>query len=214
MSNAKIRRTQAERTALSDQRMFDSAMELICRQGANRTTLKQICEQAGYSRGLANYRFGSKDVFLEQLLHHFNLEWTARLSAHIGNASGVAAFFRAIDALESFLNDHSAYMRGGYLVWYESIGGENAVQAKLQSNHDAYRRDTAKWLSQGQLDGDVRADVDPEQFSVLYCSIVFGTVFQWLAKPEAIDLATFFNYWRQQARTLLMAGSTDDGAAV
>ncbi len=180
-------------------------MALISRQGANRTTLKQICEQAGYSRGLANYRYGSKDVFLEQLLHHFNLEWSAKLEAFVADATGVSAFFKAIDALESFLMDHSDYMRGGYLIWYESIGGENEVRAKLKSNHDAYRRDTAVWLAQGKAQGDIRADVDPAQFSVLYCSIVFGTVFQWLAKPEAIDLCAFFTHWRAQARVLLLA---------
>jgi AcrR family transcriptional regulator len=41
------RLTQAERTALSDTRMFNAAMQLISEQGANRTTLKDICEQAG-----------------------------------------------------------------------------------------------------------------------------------------------------------------------
>ena len=47
------RRTQAERTALSDARMFDAAMQLIVEQGTHATTLKAVGERAGYSRGLA-----------------------------------------------------------------------------------------------------------------------------------------------------------------
>ncbi len=77
--NKKVRRTQEERTALSDKRMFDAAMELICEQGAYRTTLKEVCEKAGYSRGLANYRFGSKDAFFDQLIGHFNRAWKEQL---------------------------------------------------------------------------------------------------------------------------------------
>jgi AcrR family transcriptional regulator len=53
------RMTQAERTALSDQRMFDAAIKLISQHGTQGTTLKAIGELAGYSRGLANSRFGS-----------------------------------------------------------------------------------------------------------------------------------------------------------
>ncbi|MEJ2533610.1 MAG: TetR family transcriptional regulator, partial [Halioglobus sp.] len=50
------RMTQAERTALSDQRMFEAAIRLINERGTQKTTLKDIGELAGYSRGMANYR--------------------------------------------------------------------------------------------------------------------------------------------------------------
>ena len=126
------RLTQAERTALSDTRMFNAAMQLISERGAHRTTLKDICEQAGYSRGLANYRFGSKEAFLQELLRHFNAAWVDQLQAYTQGHTGLEALLRAIDALEHFLSEHHRYMRGGYIVWYESIGGDNEVRAQLQ----------------------------------------------------------------------------------
>ena len=43
--------TQAQRTALSDQRMFEVAIELVNERGTAKTTLKDIGEGAGYSRG-------------------------------------------------------------------------------------------------------------------------------------------------------------------
>ena len=69
------RMTQAERTALSDQRMFDAAITLISEHGTQKTTLKEIGELAGYSRGLANYRFGSKEAFLDELFRVFQMLW-------------------------------------------------------------------------------------------------------------------------------------------
>ena len=71
------RRTQAERTALSDQRMFDAAIRLIMDRGTQKTTLKDIGEMAGYSRGLANYRFGSKDGLMLELFARFDERSTA-----------------------------------------------------------------------------------------------------------------------------------------
>ena len=197
------RLTQAERTALSDTRMFNAAMMLISEHGANRTTLKDICEQAGYSRGLANYRFGSKEVFLQELLKHFNRAWVDQLSSYTDGRSGLDAFLHAVDALEHFLSEYHRYMRGGYIIWYESIGGDNEVRRQLKRNHEAYRRDVKLWLQQGVAEGTVLASVDAENFATFYCSFVFGTIYQWLVNPEAIDLASFFAYFRNTVRDQL-----------
>jgi AcrR family transcriptional regulator len=194
------RLTQAERSALSDTRMFNAAMQLISVQGANRTTLKEICETAGYSRGLATYRFGSKDNFLQELLRHFNHAWVDQLRAYTEDKQGFDAFMAAVDALEHFLTEYHRYMRGGYTIWYESIGGDNAIRRQLGRNHRQYRSDVEHWLREGVRDGDVRADADVANFAVLYLTFVSGTIYQWLVAPEAVDLASAFEYFRGVAR--------------
>ena len=74
-TQANGRMTQAERTALSDSRMFEAAISLINERGTQKTTLKDIGEIAGYSRGLANYRFGSKDGLMLELFARFDTRW-------------------------------------------------------------------------------------------------------------------------------------------
>lgn len=194
------RLTQAERSALSDTRMFNAAMQLISDHGANRTTLKEICETAGYSRGLATYRFGSKDNFLQELLKHFNHAWIDQLRVYTENKEGVHTFMAAMDALERFLIDQQRYMRGGYIIWYESIGSDNAIRQQLARNHLQYRRDVERWLRDGIRDGTVRADVDVVNFAVLYLTFVSGTIYQWLVAPETVNLKSAFRYFRELAR--------------
>lgn len=190
------RLTQAERTALSDTRMFNAAMQLISEQGANRTTLKEICETAGYSRGLANYRFGSKDNFLQELLKHFNHAWVEQLRTYTEGKRGRDAFMAAIDALENFLVEYDRYMRGSYTIWYESIGGENAIKQQLIENHRRYRADVELWMREGIEEGSVRADLDIENFAFFYLTFVSGTIYQWLVAPEAVKLKSAFDYFR------------------
>jgi len=194
------RLTQAERSALSDTRMFNAAMQLISANGANKTTLKEICVTAGYSRGLATYRFGSKDRFLQELLKHFNHAWVDQLRSYTEDKRGFHAFMAAIDALEHFLTVYHRYMRGGYTIWYESIGGDNTIRRQLGRNHRQYRSDVEQWLREGVHDGDVRADADVASFAVLYLTFVSGTIYQWLVAPEAVDLASAFEYFRGVAR--------------
>ncbi len=54
------RLSQADRSALSERRTLQAAVELMGELGYEKTTLAAIGEAAGYSRGLATHQFGSK----------------------------------------------------------------------------------------------------------------------------------------------------------
>lgn len=198
------RMTQAERTALSDQRMFDAAIKLINDHGTQKTTLKEIGELAGYSRGLANYRFGSKEGLLYELFSRFDKRWKAHLKDYVGEQMGIAAVRSAARALRDFLKLESSYMRAMYVLWYESLGHESVIRNRLAGHHDVYRKDASRWIREGIASGEIDPDIDPDQFAVQYCAFIFGTVYQWLVKAEALDLdALFANYETSTTKLLL-----------
>lgn len=187
--------TQAERTALSDQRMFERAIELVNERGTAKTTLKDIGEGAGYSRGLASYRFGSKDGLWMELFARFDDIWKAHLSEYLTGKRGLAALQAAIQAQRDIFTRESGYLRAMYILWYESLGRESDIRASLASHHVIYRRDVQQWIEQGQEAGEIRADVDPANFATGYCSTMFGTIYQWVVAPDAIDLEAFFEHF-------------------
>ncbi len=123
--------TQAERTALSDQRMFEVAIELVNERGTAKTTLKDIGEGAGYSRGLASYRFGSKDGLWMELFARFDDIWKAHLSQYLTGKQGLAALEAAIQAQRDIFTRESGYLRAMYILWYESLGRESDIRASL-----------------------------------------------------------------------------------
>lgn len=187
---------QVERTALSDARMFEAAIELIIERGTHNTTLKEIGEKAGYSRGLASNRFGSKETLFSHLVRDFNEKWASELRRFVGANSGVSAIEGALDAVEFFLLNRTGEMQAMYILWFESITSYPVVRRRLAANHIAYRRDTARWLAQGIADGDVRASVDPDSFAVEFSAFIFGLVYQWLASPSGIDLHAVLQHYR------------------
>ena len=187
--------TQAQRTALSDQRMFEVAIELVNERGTAKTTLKDIGERAGYSRGLASYRFGSKDGLWMELFARFDGIWKAHLSQHLSGKVGLSALQAAIQAQQDIFTRESGYLRAMYILWYESLGRESDIRASLARHHVIYRRDVAQWIEQGQAQGEIRADVNAEHFATGYCSTMFGTIYQWVVAPDAIDLEQFFEHF-------------------
>ncbi len=200
------RMTQAERTALSDQRMFEAAISLINEFGTQKTTLKQIGEIAGYSRGLANYRFGSKEGLLDELFSRFDKRWKAHLKSYVDQQVGIAGVKAAARALRDFLQLEPNYMRAMYILWYESLGHESAIRNRLAYHHDVYRKDATQWIRQGIAEGEIDPKIDPEQFAVQYCAFIFGTVYQWLVKAEALDLDALFKEYEKNLTKLLSKG--------
>lgn len=187
------RRTQAERTALSDARMFEAAMQLIIEEGTHATTLKSVGERAGYSRGLASSRFGSKDALFGQLVLHFNTSWTQELANKVGTRGGAQACLAALHAVEGFLSSHSGYMQAMYILWFESISSHNDVRYHLAAYHEIYRRDITHWVEEGIASGEIDAAVDAECYAFGFCSFIFGTIYQWLVAPASVDLTKQFD---------------------
>ena len=197
------RMTQAERVALSDQRMFDAAIELIIKHGTQGTTLKAIGELAGYSRGLANSRFGSKEIFLRDPFMRFDSHWKFFLRSYTANKTGIQAMKAAIAALREFMKSEPSYMRAMYILWYESLGHASEIRTRLAANHNSYRKDASRWVREGIENGDIDPAINSEQFAVQYCSLIFGTVYQWLVDAEALDLDEIFTHYEQAIIKLL-----------
>ncbi len=191
------RLTQLERTALSDARMLEAAMQLIVERGTHNTTLKDVGERAGYSRGLAGNRFGSKEALFDLMVRDFNVKWAIELRRFVGSNVGLAALEGALEAVEHFLLNHTIKMQAMYILWYESISSYEIVRRRLAANHMAYRRDTERWIRQGIEAGAVRPSIDPACFAVEFNSFIFGIVYQWLANESAINLHTVFQHYRR-----------------
>ena len=202
-SSKSTRRTQAERTALSDQLMLEAAIKLINERGTQKTTLKEIGELAGYSRGLANYRFGSKDGLLQELFSRFDDRWKNHLETYVDGKSGAEAVLAAANALRDFLKLESEYMRAMYTLWYESLGHESEIRSNLAAHHDVYRKDATRWIEQGIKAGHIDPTINPSQFSVQFCAFIFGVVYQWLVNADALDLDAVFDEYEVNITKLL-----------
>ncbi|MEM8491932.1 MAG: TetR family transcriptional regulator [Pseudomonadota bacterium] len=179
---------QAQRSALSDAKMLEAAITLVNERGTAKTTLKEIGEVAGYSRGLASYRFGSKDGLWMELFARFDDIWKSHLREYLQGKVGLEAIRLAMRAQRDFFHREPSYLRAMYILWYESLGKESGIRAKLAGHHRIYRRDVKRWVEEGQAAGDISTDIDADNFSASYCAHMFGTIYQWVVAPDALDL--------------------------
>ncbi len=197
------RRTQAERSEESSQRMLEAGIKLLIERGPQKTTLKDVGELAGYSRGLASYRFGSKEGLFREILTAGRRHWVVELTRAVGDKQGLQALLAATEAFRNFLVNAPDQYRAMLILWYESIGQASEVTAKLREHHAAQRRDVRRWVKEGIAAGDIDAGVDAELFAATFCSVVYGTAYQWQVNPAALDLDRLFRAYQQWFQKLL-----------
>jgi AcrR family transcriptional regulator len=204
MSSKVPRLTQAERTAISDGRMLEAAMALVLERGTHNTTLREVGERAGYSRGLASNRFGSKEELFAELIQIYNVRWKKESTAFVGKKTGLEAFDAANESIIHYMNENSDYMRAMFILYYETVGCSSTMRERLAEQHSAYRRSIARYISQGIEEQTIKKTVVPNRVALQYTSFYFGLVYQWLANPEAVDFESALQDFRD-ALVMLIA---------
>src|SRR5262245_51924753 len=184
-TNGAVSLTQEERSAISDARMAEAAVSLICERGAAATTLKDVGLEAGYSRGLAGYRFGSKTGLWSFLVRDIGEGWLGELEAAVAGTAGLATIHAAIDAHCRFLLESSDRTRALYILWFDSVGPDAELQETIAHIHERRRRDVEGWIRSGIEAGGVRADVDVRAVAEQFCAAIIGIVYGWLVAPLA-----------------------------
>lgn len=180
--------TQAERIALSDSKMLESATQLILEVGSAKTTLKDVGERAGYSRGLASSRFGSKEGLFLRLIDIHRHIWAEAITKHIGNKTGLAAIMARIDGVEELIRNEPEDIKAVYTLWFESVGRTSTMREQLTTFHEQTRQAVANFVRQGIDKGEIPAHVDPDLFAIDYFAQIFGFIYQWLFSPQHVDI--------------------------
>ena len=199
------RLTQAERTEISDRRMLDAAVKLIVRRGVGKTTLKEVGENAGYSRGLAGYRFGSKAGLLEFIVHSIGVEWLRELTRVTQGLSGYKAMAAAIDEHLKFCLEAPDRLRAFYILWFESAAPKSPVKKVMSDIHDRRRRDVAKWVHEAVARGAPAPNLPADAIAGQFNTAVVGIVYHWLQHPDDTDGVAALHRDLKQSMKLLLA---------
>ena len=180
-------RTQAERTAISDKAMLDAAIDLILERGTDGTTLAAIGEKAGYSRGLATYRFGSKAGLYDVVCKSISRHWLDYLKTDVGEKIGIDAMCAALDSFFQFVSDSPREARVLQILYCGAASPKSEYRQTSANIHQRQQDDVADWVRAGQAQGFIRASADPQSIAAQYIAYISGMTYLWLINPKSID---------------------------
>ena len=197
--------TQAERTALSDKAMLDAAMALVLEHGTDKTTLAMIGEKAGYSRGLATYRFGSKGGLYDALCKSISRHWLEYLKRGVGDKVGIEAMCAALDTIYEFEQESPQEARALEILYCGAASPSAEYQQTAVGIRRRQKSDVAEWVRRGQEAGQVRAGVDPDEVATQYVAYISGMTYLWMMSPDTFDFSVSNEVMKRHLKDSLAA---------
>ncbi|WP_143201590.1 TetR/AcrR family transcriptional regulator [Bradyrhizobium sp. NAS96.2] len=180
-------RTQAERRDEAERRILEAAADIVAEGGFEAITLALAGERAGYSRGLPSHYFRTKDDLLSALGVYVVESFITRRRASAGAATGFEGLIGSIRYYFQMPPERPNMVRAFHAVLAGALNTPAIAATVAKLNQDSAAEISAG-LRAGVAAGQLRDDIDPDLEGRLILATLRGSVAQWLADPERIDL--------------------------
>jgi AcrR family transcriptional regulator len=186
------------------QRIIEAMRASVGTRGAAGSTFDHVAREAGVSRGLLHYYFGSKERLLVEVVRHdceVRIQGMDERIAQAGDVDGIIAAL--VLGLEEFIEGEP----GSQAVIYELLSASrhsDEIRAELAELYRRWRAHLAESLRMKEREGVVRLQGDPESVASMLFALGDGFGIQVLSDPDW-DRESAFALGVQIARRLLGA---------
>lgn len=187
VSQRPVRRTQAERRDESGRSLVEAAIAVVARDGVSAATVDAIGREAGYSRGLATQRFGSKQGLIEAVIDRLHEQQEEALVEHdIDALPGLEAVLAFVDLyLRGLAEAHEG--RAYFMLLSAAVADATELRTAFAAEHGRVERRLEALVRRGQAEGAIRREIDPAAAALMIGGLLFGLSMQILVDP-ATDL--------------------------
>jgi AcrR family transcriptional regulator len=185
------------------QRIVEAMRASVGKRGAAGSTFDVVAREAGVSRGLLHYYFGSKERLMVEVVRSDCEARVAALEERLATATSADEFVAfLVQTLEAFLSDEPSQA-----VLYEMLSASrrsDEIRVELAELYRRWRAQLATALADKQREGVVKLDAGPEEVASLLFALGDGMGLQVISDPEW-DSAPAFGLGVATARRLLGA---------
>jgi AcrR family transcriptional regulator len=179
-----VRRTQAERRDESEQRLLVAAATLIEAEGFSAVTFDRVGALAGYSRGLASQKFGSKDGLVRAVIAFIQIRLRAlidpRVAVELGPARRILVWQQAM--LEEVESD--PLFRSYFVMMAAAVGNRADVRDAFLAAHEDVRETLRAAIEEAQDAGEIGRSVDADSAALAIGSLTLGISVELLLDPD------------------------------
>ena len=165
-------------------RIVDAMRESVARRGSAGSTFDHVAREAGVSRGLLHYYFGTKERLLVEVVRRDSEIRLGALAASLGDARTADDFIDAlVRSLEQLIEDDPGFVVLMHELFTlsrrnEEIAGELATLSRVA------RTDIAASLKAKQDEGVVRLGDEPEAVAGVLLALADGLSLRFLIEPD------------------------------
>jgi AcrR family transcriptional regulator len=163
----------------------------VGKRGAAGSTFDHVAREAGVSRGLLHYYFGSKERLLVEVVRH---DCDVRNQAMDERLERARSIDEILDALVVGLNEFIEDEEGSQAVIYEMLSASRhseEIRAELAELYRQWRERLAGWLRVKEREGVIRLEAEPEAVASILFALGDGFGIQVLCDSDWDQQAAF-----------------------
>lgn len=189
------------------QRIIAAMRASVAKRGAAGSTFDHVAREAGVSRGLLHYYFGSKERLLVEVVRADCQVRIERIERQLEGATTVDDVIAAlVTGLEDFIDEDPDQTSGAAAVCELVTASRDSedIRAELAQLYRRWREHLGAALRQKEQEGVVQLKAEPEVVASVLFSLADGFGLQVIADPDW-DRTPSFALGVETARHLLGA---------
>lgn len=182
--------TQRSLSGEKAQRIVDAMRASVALRGVAGSTFDHVAREAGVSRGLLHYYFGSKERLLAEVVKRDTELRMAALDEQLATASSAADFIEMLRrTLDQMLRDDTEFLTLSFEAFTLSRRNPD-IAAEFSELVRRTREHVAGVLAAKQDEGVLELRADPEAIAEILFGLGDGLALRILAEPERDHRAT------------------------
>ncbi|MBI5960308.1 MAG: TetR/AcrR family transcriptional regulator [Chloroflexi bacterium] len=184
------RRTQAERTRASKEKIIQAASEFFAQQGYRGAKMADIAKAANLTEPGLLHHFASKTHLLMAVLAERDRVDRERFGPSLLGEMGNP--LSSLQKLVEYNETVPGLVQLFTILVAESIQEQHPAHNFFMQRYQNGREQDIEVLRQGQAQGEIRSDIPAEDLTIMLYAMMDGLQIQWLFEPEKIDMARIF----------------------
>jgi TetR/AcrR family acrAB operon transcriptional repressor len=194
-----MRKTKEE-AAVTRQRVLEAALKVFSQQGYSATTLEAVAEAAGVTRGAIYWHFQGKAELYNTLMETLATRSAALVEQAIGERGTVLEVLRRIFVRHLALVEDDPDLRAlAELRLFKTELAPELIPGRNQQTEAGLQTlaQLTEALAEAAAQGEVRADVPPEQLASAFMALQNGAIQLWLLAPKSFSLKRSAEAWAE-----------------
>ena len=191
--------------------ILNESIKLFVRKGFSGTTVQQITNAVGLSKGAFYWHFTSKDELLVTILDRYESLYVDGVITVLEGAEGdfLRKFKHMYKWTTKFAYDNKDLCVGFTTMAAEMTGGGTTAESRIKRIQARYRGVLKDLLLLGRKEGKIRDDLDLDLVTYVINAIYEGMLIEWYSNSDDMDSSQFtVTYWEIALSGILKQGET------
>ncbi len=195
---------QSQETA---NRILNQAMRIFLEKGYHGTSIDDITQAAGLTKGALYWHFKSKEDLLKKLIRKYEKSFLDNLIHAVTEVKG-----RASDKFEKYVRFNSAfaYYNRELCVSFttlaaELVGAHHGIEPEIRRVYRKYQNFLSKLILQGKKEKSFRKEINAVLAALIVIAFHDGILLQWSMNREKIDGEAYVNTFKKIMLNGMMA---------